>query len=397
MTLAKRMARLGTETAFEVLAKAKALEAEGREIIHLEIGEPDFETPPHIIEAAYQALKEGYTHYCPSQGLPELRERIAAYISRSRGIPVSPQQVVVTPGAKPIIFFTLLAVAQRGDEVIYPDPGFPVYESMIRYCGARPVPMRLLEEKAYHPDLEDLASKVTRRTRLIILNSPHNPCGSVLEREELEAIAGLLRGREDLYILSDEVYNAIIYRGEHHSIATLPGMQERTIIIDGFSKTYAMTGWRLGYGVFPLPLVPHIVKLVTNSVSCAATFVQRAAIQALEGPQDGVVAMVEEFRRRRDAVVSGLNSIPGIYCPEPDGAFYAFPSIRGTGISSREFEERALDEVGVAVLSGTAFGRFGEGYIRLSYANSLENIAKALERLDTFVARARKGGRRSSR
>ena len=392
MNVARKMTRLGTETAFEVLAKARVLQAQGKDIIHLEIGEPDFPTPAHIVEEAVDALRQGYTHYSPTSGLPELREAIARNVTRTRRVSAKPEQVVVTPGAKPIIFFSILALAQRGAEIIYPNPGFPIFESMIRFSGAKAVPMRLLEEEGYHPDLEDLASKITRRTRLIILNSPQNPTGSVMSLEELKAIAGLLKGRDDIYVLSDEVYKDIIYVGEHHSIASLPEMADRTIILDGFSKSYAMTGWRLGFGVFPEPLVPHIIKLAVNSVSCAASFTQRAAVVALDGPQAGVRDMVEEFRRRRDIIAKGLRRIPGVTCPDPEGAFYAFPSIIGTGISSQEFQDRALNEAGVALLSGTSFGEFGEGYIRLSYANSQENIRKALDRLENFVVDTRRRG-----
>ena len=388
--VSRKMMSLGTETAFEVLAKARALEAQGKEIIHLEIGEPDFDTPTHIVERGVEALRQGYTHYGPTPGLPELREAIARNVGETRGITVEPGRVVVTPGAKPIMFFTILALAQRGVEIIYPNPGFPIFESMIRFCGARPVPMRLLEEKGYHADLEDLASKISRRTRLIILNSPQNPTGSVMSRDELETIAGLVRGHDNIYVLSDEVYKDITYLGEHHSIASLPGMADRTIILDGFSKSYAMTGWRLGYGVFPESLAPHIVKLAVNSVSCAASFTQRAGINALEGPQDAVRDMVKEFGRRREIIIKGLRQIPGVNCPEPEGAFYAFPSIKGTGISSQEFQDSALNQAGVALLSGTSFGKYGEGYVRLSYANSQENIKKALDRLEDFVAKARR-------
>ena len=394
MSVARRMGSLGTETAFEVLAKARALEAQGTQVVHLEIGEPDFNTPAHIVEAGVEALRQGYTHYGPTPGLPELRQAISRNIGQTRGIEVSPDQVVVTPGAKPVMFFTILALAQRGGEVIYPNPGFPIYESMIRFCGAKAVPLRLLEEKGYHPDLDDLATKVSQRTRLIILNSPQNPTGSVMSRQELEAIAALVQDRSDIYVLSDEIYKDIIYDGQHHSIASLPGMSERTIILDGFSKSYAMTGWRLGYGVLPKSLVPHVVKLAVNSVSCAATFSQRAAISALERPQDAVRSMVDEFRKRRDLLVRGLRQIPGIRCPEPEGAFYAFPSIAGTGLRSQEFQELFLSEEGVALLSGTSFGRYGEGYVRLSYANSQDNIKLALDRLAVFVARARRRGRR---
>ena len=385
MTVAARMNDLGTETAFEVLAKARALEAQGKDIIHLEIGEPDFDTPKHIVEAGVEALREGYTHYGPTPGLPELREAIARNSREVRGINTDPGQVVVTPGAKPIMFYVLLALAEPGVEVIYPNPGFPIYESMIRFSGATPVPMRLLEESGYHPDLNDLAEKITDRTRLIILNSPENPCGSALTRQELETIANLVKARDDLYVLADEIYKDILYTGEHHSIAAFPDMSQRTIILDGFSKSYAMTGWRLGYGIVPHELTPHVVKLTVNSVSCAASFSQRAAIAALDGPQDPVQEMVEEFTRRRALVIDGLRSIPGINCPEPEGAFYAFPSIKGTGLTSEEFEDRAMNEAGVALLSGSAFGEFGQGYIRLSYANSQENIQKAVEQLDRFV------------
>ncbi|MFQ6028494.1 MAG: pyridoxal phosphate-dependent aminotransferase [Dehalococcoidia bacterium] len=385
MALANRMMNLGTETAFEVLAKARALEAQGKEIIHLEIGEPDFDTPHHIVEAGVKALQDGQTHYGPTPGLPDLREAIARNSREVRGIDTDASHVVVTPGAKPIMFYVILALAEPGVEVIYPNPGFPIYESMIRFSGATPVPMRLLEEKSYHPDLKDLAGRITDRTRLIILNSPENPCGSALTREELETIAELVRGRDNLYVMADEIYKDILYTGEHHSIASFPGMAERTIILDGFSKSYAMTGWRLGYGIVPEELVPHVVKLAVNSVSCAATFSQLAAVSALDGPQDALQAMAAEFAQRRRLIVDGLRSIPNVHCPEPEGAFYAFPSIKETGLTSAEFEDRALQEAGVALLSGLGFGKYGEGYIRLSYANSQENIKKALDRLEKLV------------
>ena len=388
MSTANRMNNLGTESAFEVLAKARALEAKGQDVVHLEIGEPDFDTPSHIVDAAVQALRQGYTHYGPSAGLPELQEAIASNVNLTRNIGVEPQQVVVTPGGKPIMFFTILALVQPGDQVLCPNPSFPIYESMINFCGAKAVPVRLLEEEGYHVDLDDLAMKLTDRTKLLIINSPHNPTGSIMTGAEVEKLANLLRGRENVTILSDEIYKDIIYTGAHHSIASLPGMLDRTIILDGFSKSFAMTGWRLGYGVFPQWLTPHVVKLAANSVSCAASFSQRAAIQALEGPQEPVLEMVDEFRRRRDLMVAGLRSIPGVTCPEPEGAFYAFPSIRGTGFTSDEFQERVLNEAGVALLSGASFGEYGEGYVRLSYANSQENIAKALDRLASFVKRA---------
>ncbi len=380
LPLADRMARLGTETAFEVLARARALEAEGRSVVHLEIGEPDFDTPENVREAAKRALDEGFTHYGPSAGLPELREAIAEYMGPPRGLSFSPEEVVVTPGGKPIMFFVMLATLNEGDEAIYPNPGFPIYESVIEFLGARPVPVRLREETGFRLDLDDFAAKLSPRTRLVILNSPHNPTGSVLTREDLEQIADLVRGRE-LLVLSDEIYSRMLYDGEFCSISSLRGMREKTCILDGFSKTYAMTGWRLGYGVMPADLAAHVARLMTNSNSCTASFVQRAGIEALRGPQESVTAMVAEFRRRRDAIVDGLNGIPGISCRRPAGAFYVFPNITGTGHSSGSFADLLLNEHGVAALSGTSFGAFGEGYLRLSYANSLSQIRLALERI----------------
>ena len=385
MTVAARMNDLGTESAFEVLARARALEAQGKEIIHLEIGEPDFETPKHIVEAGRKAIADGFTHYGPTAGLPQLRESIARNSGEVRGINTDPANVVVTPGAKPIMFYVLLALAEPGVEVIYPNPGFPIYESMIKFCGATPVPMQLLEEKDYHPDLAALPGLITDKTRLIIINSPENPCGSALTKEELETIAGIVKQHPDLYVMADEIYKDILYTGEHYSISFIPGMQERTIILDGFSKSYAMTGWRMGYGILPEELVPHIVKLAVNSVSCAASFTQMAAVAALEGPKDDVEAMIAEFGIRRRLIADGLRSIPGVNCPEPEGAFYAFPSIKGTGLTSTEFEDRAMNQAGVALLSGSAFGEFGEGYVRLSYANSQDNIKQAIDKLDKMV------------
>jgi len=386
MRLAQRMSRLGTETAFEVLARAKALEAQGREIIHLEIGEPDFDTPAHIKAAAVRALEEGYTHYTPAAGIPALRETIADYIRRTRGIPVGPENVVVVPGGKPIMFFAILALVEEGDEVIYPNPGFPIYESMIHFVGGHPVPLRLRMENEFRVDVEELARLITPRTRMLILNSPANPTGGVLTREDLAAIAELCL-KHDLIVLSDEIYSRILYEGEHISIASFPGMLERTIILDGFSKTYAMTGWRLGYGVMPEPLAEAVTRLMINSNSCTAAFTQMAGIAALTGPQDDVDRMVAAFRERREVMVEGLNRIPGFRCLKPRGAFYAFPNIEGTGMSSRELASYLLEEAGVAVLSGTAFGEYGEGFLRLSFANSVENIQKALERIEKAVRR----------
>jgi aspartate aminotransferase len=380
MRLATRMGRLGTETAFEVLARARALEAQGRDIIHLEIGEPDFDTPENVIEAGCEALRGGWTHYGPAAGQPELRQAIADYVNRSRGTSFAPGQVVVTPGGKPIMFFVIMALLEAGDEAIYPDPGFPIYRSMIDFVGAGAVPIPLREEKAFRLDVEELAGLVTPRTRLLILNSPANPTGGVLEREDLAAIARLAVER-DLIVLADEIYSEILYEGEHISIATMPGMAERTIVLDGFSKTYAMTGWRLGYGLMPEELAGQVAKLMVNSVSCTSSAVQRAGLEALTGPQDEVREMVEAFRRRRDLIVEGLNAIPGISCVQPSGAFYVFPNITGTGMGSKAFADRLLEEHGVAALAGTSFGEQGEGYVRLSYANSEENLAKALERI----------------
>ncbi|MBC7258395.1 MAG: pyridoxal phosphate-dependent aminotransferase [Chloroflexi bacterium] len=386
MKLAKCMSRLGTETAFEVLARAKALEAQGREIVHLEIGEPDFDTPKHIIEAACKALHSGYTHYTPSAGIPELRQAIAEEMSRTRGIPVEPENVVVTPGGKPIMFYAILALAEPGDEVIYPNPGFPIYESMINFTGAKPVPIPLREEYNFAFDIDEFRKLVTDKTKLIIINSPHNPTGGILDKETLEEIAKIAMER-DIAVLSDEIYDRILYDGEFHSIASIPGMQERTIILNGFSKTYAMTGWRLGYGVMPKDLAVHITRLMTNSNSCTNAATQVAGIAALKGPQDDVDRMVAAFRERRDVIVKGLNEIPGVSCVLPPGAFYAFPNIKGTGMKSKALADYLLDEAGVACLSGTSFGAYGEGYLRLSYANSVPNIKKALERMAEAIAK----------
>ncbi len=386
MRFVKAMSRLGTETAFEVLARARALEAQGREIVHLEIGEPDFDTPSNIVEAAGTALYEGYTHYSPSAGIPELREAIAEYTTWTRGVEVLPEHVVVTPGAKPIMFFAILALVEEGDEVLYPNPGFPIYESMINFVGATPVPLVLEEERDFSFDVSQLADRISPRTKMIIINSPHNPTGGVLTREDLEAIAQVAE-EHDLVVLSDEMYERMVYEGDHISIFSFPGMQKRTILLNGFSKTYAMTGWRLGYGVMPEQTAVHITRLMTNSNSCTATFTQWAGIEALRGPQNEADEMVQEFRRRRDVIVPGLNAINGIRCVNPKGAFYVFPNIEGTGMNEGEFADYLLEEAGVAVLSGTSFGEHGRGFIRLSYANSVENIRKALVNIEAAVGR----------
>jgi aspartate aminotransferase len=385
MKLAQRMSRIGTESAFDVLVRARALEAQGRDIIHLEIGEPDFPTPQNVIDAGKRALDEGWTHYGPSQGLPELRETIAEYISRTRGISVSAANVCVVPGGKPIIFFPMMALLDEGDEVIYPNPGFPIYESMIKVCGATPVPVPLVEERGFSFDLDVFRASLSPRTKMVVLNSPQNPTGGLIPSEDIAAIADALRGR-DLVVLSDEIYSRIVYGNEAPvSIATMPGMLEKTIILDGFSKTYAMTGWRMGYGVMPPFLVDPINKLMVNSNSCTASFTQRAGIEALRGPQEPVTAMVEEFRRRRDAFCAGLNDIPGWKCAVPGGAFYAFANVKAAGRSSKDVADSLLADAGVACLNGAGFGAYGEGYVRFSYANSYENLMRAIERIKDWA------------
>ena len=384
MRLAARMDRIGTETAFEAAARARALEATGRSVIHLEIGEPDFDTPANIREAAKRALDEGATHYTPTVGIPELRAAIAADATARKGFAVTPDRVVVTPGGKPIMFFAILALIGDGDEVIYPDPGFPIYESMANCVGGKAVPCPVRQENGFRLDPSELASLVTSRTRLVILNSPANPTGGVSTREDLEQIAAVARDR-DLVVLADEIYGRILYEGEHVSIASLPGMAERTIVLDGFSKTYAMTGWRLGYGIVPEALITPFSRLIVNSVSCTNAATQWAGVEALTGPQDSVDAMVAEFRDRRDLVVDGLNSIPGVTCLRPAGAFYAFPNIAGTGLNGAELAEKLLKEGGVSVLAGTAFGHVGGDHLRLSYANSRPNLEEAIRRMRSVI------------
>jgi aspartate/methionine/tyrosine aminotransferase len=386
MQLANRMRKIEVESAFDVLVKAKAMEAAGKSVIHLEIGEPDFDTPPMIVSAAKTALDEGWTHYGPTQGLPELREVIASYISRTRKIVVGPEHVCVVPGGKPILFFTMLALLEPGDEVIFPDPGFPIYRSMIRFLDAKPVSLPLVESRGFSIDVDYLKSRLTDRTKMLILNSPQNPTGGLIPESDIREIADLVRER-DLMVLSDEIYSRIYYSDDPpFSIGSVPGMLEKTILLDGFSKTYAMTGWRLGYGVMPEWLVDAVNKLMVNSNSCSASFTQRAAISALTGPQDDVDHMVAEFRRRRDAFCAALNEIPGFRCALPGGAFYAFPNVKETGISSRELADVLLEEAGVSCLNGAAFGDCGEGYIRFSYANSLENLLEAAHRIKRLAA-----------
>jgi len=384
LQLARRMSRLGTETAFEVLNKARALERQGKSIVHLEIGEPDFDTPPNVIEAGVDALHHGWTHYGPSAGLPELRQTIADYVSRTRGVNVSPEEVVVVPGGKPIIFFSILALIDEENEVIYPNPGFPIYESMIHYVGGRAVPIHLREERDFSLDVDELAGLITDRTKLIILNSPQNPTGGVMQRKVVEQVAQII-GDRNILVLSDEIYSRLLFEGEHFSIMSVPGMQERTILLDGFSKTYAMTGWRMGYGVMRPDLAAHITRLMTNSNSCTASFTQMAGIEALRGDQSSVDHMCAEFKRRRDVFVAGLNKIKGFSCRMPKGAFYVFPNITKTGWKSKPLADALLEQAGVAALSGTAFGEFGEGYLRFSVANSLENLQQALDRIDQWT------------
>jgi aspartate/methionine/tyrosine aminotransferase len=386
MKLAERMSRIGVESAFDVLVRARALEAQGRSVIHLEIGEPDFPTPAHIVEAAKRALDEGWTHYGPTQGQLDLREAIAAHVSRTRGIRVGPQHVSVVPGGKPIIFFPMLALLEPGDEVIYPNPGFPIYESMIRFLGAKPVAMPLEESRGFSFDLDLFRDRLTDRTKMVILNSPQNPTGGVIPRNDLKALADMLRDR-DVVILSDEIYSQIYYGEPPASITEFPGMLEKTIILDGFSKTYAMTGWRMGYGVMPEWIVDAVTKLMVNSNSCTASFTQRAGLAAITGPQDAVHSMVAEFRRRRDALCAGLNRIPGFRCALPGGAFYAFANVRETGIDSKELADFLLTEAGVAGLDGGAFGQYGKGYLRFSYANSLPNLMEAVDRIQKASAK----------
>lgn len=383
---AERMNSLGTETAFEVLAAARRLEAKGRSIVHLEIGEPDFDTPVHITEAAIHALHDGYTHYTPAAGLPEARFAVADYVSRTRKIKVTPEEAILVPGSKNILLFAALALVNPGDEVIYPDPGYPIYESVARFVGAKLRPIGLREENDFRIDLDEFRALLTPRTRLVILNSPHNPCGSILEREDVEAIAEAVL-KTNAYVLSDEIYSRIQYEGTPFSILSVPGMQERTILMDGLSKAYAMTGWRLGFGVMPPELVEKMAKLMVNSSSCAAAFTQMATIAALTGPQNSVTEMVAEFRARRDLIVRELNQTHGVSCRMPKGAFYAFANVTAIHEEAKQLSTRLLEEGGVACLPGTAFGEGGRGYLRFSYANSQEKIREGMHRLREVVAR----------
>src|SRR5689334_24045044 len=384
LRLAKRMSRLGTETAFEVLAKARALEAQGRNIIHLEIGEPDFDTPSNVIDAGVKAMRGGWTHYTPSAGLPALREAIAEEVTKSRGVKVTPDEVVIVPGGKPTIYFTFTALVEEGDEVSYPNPGFPIYESLINFTGAKAVPLQMREEKDFRLDPNELADLITERTKLIVLNSPHNPTGSVLTKQDVKDIATAI-GDRDIMVLSDEIYSRLIFEGEHFSLMSLNGWKDRVIMLDGYSKTYAMTGWRLGYGVMRKELAAHFGRLMTNVNSCSAGFTQVAGIEAVRGDQSSVTHMCQQFKLRRDRFIAGLNKIPGFSCRLPHGAFYAFPNISRTGWTSKKLADALLEQAGVACLSGTAFGQFGEGYLRFSIANSMENLDEALNRVGAWA------------
>jgi len=384
LRLAKRMGRLGTETAFETLARARALEAQGKDVVHLEIGEPDFDTPANVIDAGVKAMRGGWTHYTPSAGLPALREAVAEEVSRSRGVKVLPEEVVIVPGGKPTIYFTFTALVEEGDEVIYPNPGFPIYESLIHFTGAKPVPLHLSEEKDFRLDVNELASLITDRTKLIVINSPHNPTGGVMTQQDVKDLAAAI-GDRDIMVLSDEIYSRLIFEGQHHSLMSLDGWKDRVIMLDGFSKTFAMTGWRLGYGVMRKELALHFGRLMTNVNSCSAGFTQVAGIEAVKGDQSSVEHMRQQFKLRRDRFIAGLNNIPGFSCRLPHGAFYAFPNIKGTGWTSKKLADALLEQAGVACLAGTAFGQFGEGYLRFSIANSLENLNKALQRIDAWA------------
>jgi aspartate/methionine/tyrosine aminotransferase len=386
LKLSKRMSRLGTETAFEVLVRARALEAKGKDIVHLEIGEPDFDTPENVVEAGVTALRGGWTHYGPSAGLPQLRQEIADYVGRTRNVKVAPEEVVVVPGGKPTIFFAIMALVEEGDEAIYPNPGFPIYESMIDFVGGKAVPVPMREEREFRLDVQELAQLITPRTRLIILNSPHNPTGGVMTEQDVRDLAAAI-GDRDIMVLSDEIYSRLLFEGSHFSIMSIPEMRDRTILLDGFSKTYAMTGWRLGYGVMRVDLAAHVARLMTNCNSCTASFTQIAGVEALRGDQSSVDRMNLEFERRRDLMVAGLNKIKGFRCLSPKGAFYVFPSIKGTGWPSKKLADAILEQAGVACLSGTAFGKHGEGYLRFSVANSIENIQKALDRVSEWAAK----------
>jgi aspartate/methionine/tyrosine aminotransferase len=384
---AERMSRLGTEGAFEVLAKARRLEAAGKKVVHLEIGEPDFATPDNIIEAGISAMQHGYTHYTPASGIFEAREAVAGFVSRTLKTQVDPTEVVLVPGSKNVLLFTLLACIEPGDEVIVPDPGYPAYASQVNFIGAVPKPVTLREESGFRMDLDELASLITPKTRMLIVNTPQNPTGGVLTEEDIKFVCDLAH-KHDLLLVSDEIYSQLVYGFHHVSPLSHPGMRERTVLMDGLSKSYAMTGWRLGYAVAPKALAAKLDTLMINSSSCAAGFTQMAAIEALSAPESGhaVARMVKVFEHRRNLVVDGLNAIPGMRCARPQGAFYAFPNIEGTGFEEHELADRLLSEAGVAVLPGTAFGHAGKGFIRLAYTQSEDELKLGLDRIGEFIA-----------
>ena len=383
--IASRIRLLNTESAFQILARANELEAQGRHIIHCEIGQPDFKTPPHIIEAAYKAMKDGYTGYTPTSGYADVRAAIAGHVRSYKNVPAREDEIVIVPGGKPVMFFATQLLVDPGDEVIYPNPGFPIYESVIRYAGGIPVPMPLLAENDFRPDWNAFERSISEKTKLLILNSPSNPTGAVFTEEDMETLAGILARHPKIFVLSDEIYDRLVFAGNPRSIASFPDMKDRTVILDGFSKAYAMTGWRIGYGVMRRDLAEKMSLLMVNSNSCTAAFTQIAAKAALTGPQDFVEEMKEAFRTRLAYVVSVLNRIGGISCRMPGGAFYAFPDISSFGLSSYEFSSRLLTEGGVAAAWGTSFGKYGEGHIRLSCATSMENLRTGMERIAAFA------------
>lgn len=383
--IAERVERLQGESAFAILSKANELEAKGMNVIHLEIGQPDFKTPENIIDAAKEAMSDGYTGYGPTLGYNELREAVADYVKEYKNIDATKDNVVIVPGGKPTMFFTMLTLVEPGDEVIYPNPGFPIYESCIKFARGIPVPMPLTADNDFRPDVEKLKSLITPKTKLIIINNPENPTGGIFEKEDILAIADILKDRPDIFVLSDEIYDRLMYDGETISIASIPEMRDRTLVLDGFSKTYAMTGWRIGYCVANVDIIKKFEMIMVNSVSCTCSFTQMAAVEALKGPQDSVVEMKNKFKERRDWLVNALNEIDGIKCCMPRGAFYAFPDISSFGLSSKAFADRLLEEEGIALAWGTSFGEYGEGHIRISYATSLENLKEAVERLKRFT------------
>lgn len=388
--IAERVSRLNGESAFAILSKAKALEEKGIDVIHLEIGQPDFQTPSNIMEAADKAMAQGYTGYGPTLGYNELRKTVAEYAKKYKNVDADFENVAIVPGGKPTMFFTMLTLVRPGDEVIYPNPGFPIYESCIKFAEGVPVPLPITADNNFRLDIEKFKSLITPKTKLIIINSPCNPTGGVFEKEDILAMAEILKDRPDIFILSDEIYDRLVFEGKAFSIASLPEFKDRTLVLDGFSKSYAMTGWRIGYCIANKDIIKQFEMIMVNSVSCTCSFTQMAAIEALTGPQDSVDEMRAEFKKRRDWLVDALNKIEGISCKLPRGAFYAFPDISSFGLSSKDFADRLLDEEGVALAWGTSFGEYGEGHIRISYATSLDNLKEAVNRIKRFTERLNK-------